>query len=585
MSQRETFQIVEIDLDYCTRTFGVGACLAALGSSTPRKCYNTFGTCKYLTAYNKGTKTYTFCTATSSMPVGQNYLPFLKSVDERSGSVNIAGAQKDLKAFGTRATITAKFVDSPYNDALTDKYVLERISGAAQIDEGGYNPLDRLTFWTKLKARNRNYAGRPMRVKQCYIENGAVTVETTRHYTITEIDGPDDSGNVSVKAKDILALADDDKAVAPKANTGYLKADVTVDETSITLLPAGIGNIEYAASGWVVIGSEICGFTRAGDVLTLTRGQRGTVASTHSVNDVVQQTFSVRGARIDEVLYDLLVNYAQVPAAYITLADWQEEAERWAPHLRLNADICKPEGINALVSEMLVLGVSVWWDDVAQKIRLQVVRPVDDDPVVAITDRNNIVKITQKDNDDKRLTRVLIRFNQIDPTRALSTDNFAMQRLIIDTAAESEDNFNDVKQREINCRWLNDGNSSLARISAKRILQRFSSNPAEFEITLDHKDDILSLVDVVSLSSRVAADESGKPVTLLMQVTDRNGVMAGHQFKIGAQLFEYTKRYAYFTENTRPVYGSSTEAQKLRGAYWSDAGANFSDGRPTFSFA
>ena len=568
MSQPSPVTIVEIDLDYCTRTFGDGLCTASLGGQVARKCYNTWATCKLKSAYNKGVKTYRFVTAQSGFPVGQNYIPALLSASGRSGTVNIAGADDKLSSLGTRAVVNAKFVDFVDSDTLTDKYQAERISGAAQIDEPGYNPRDRLSFWTKLKARNPNYGGRPLRIIQGTLSDGVFTAVTTRHFVITGFDGPDSGGNVTIEAKDILSLADNEKAVAPKAGRGFLSADIAADATEVTLLPAGIG-VEYAASGFAVIGSEIVQFSRSGDILTITRAQRGTLATEHRVNDTVQPVFAPRLRRVDAVVRDLLMDFAGVPSAYIPFADWQAECDRWASSLVLTADICKPEGVAKLIGELAVLGVTIWWDDVAQLIQLKINRPPDTDTVTDITDAANIVSVMQEDREEDRLTRVSFWSVQIDPTKGTSKDNFLRQRLLIDVDAESEFNYNGQRIKEIYCRWLNHGADSLVRILSKRILNRFNRQPVLYEITLDAKDDV-ELAQIIRMQSRVVADDSGKPYPQLMQVIRRDDVKNGHSLKIKAQKFQFDQRYGYVTENTRPVYSLSTDAQKARGAYFVD---------------
>lgn len=573
---REPIQIVEIDLDYCSRTFGVGACTASLGGDVLRKCYNTWSTCRLKSAYNKTALTLKFIQQSASMPRGDNYIPALVSASMRGGEVNIAGSDDRLSSLGQRAKVSCKFVDLVDSDRLTDKYQAERVSGDAQIDEGGYNPRDRLTFWTKLKARNPNYAGRPLRIIDGYLDGGVLTVDTTRHYVITAFDGPDSSGNVTIEAKDVLTLADDEKALAPAASNGFLSADITASQTSITLLPAGVGS-EYAASGWAVIGSEIVSFTRSGDVMTIGRGQRGTEAASHSVNDTVQQTFSVRRARVDDTIYDLLVNYAGVPASYIPTADWADEIDRWAATLKLTADICKPEGVAKLIGELAILGLSIWWDDAAQKIRLKVNRPPDTDTVSEISDDKSLIKIEQEDREEDRLTRVGFWTVQIDPTKGLSTDNFLRQRLVVDVDAENVNNYNGQRNKVIYCRWLNHGADSLVRVLAKRLLLRFNRQPVRYILEVDKKDD-MALADVMRLNSRVNADESGKPANTLMQVIKREETRSGHSLKFTAQKFQFDQRYGYITENTRLVYSSSSAAQKARGCYIVGNTLTFGDG-------
>ena len=584
MSQREPCTTVEIDLDYCTRTFGVAPCNAALGGDTVRKCYNTWATCKFKSAYNKGTNTLKFCEPNSSFPVGLNYIPALENASGRSGTVNIAGSDDKMGALGVRAEVQASFVDFADGDKLTDKYWSERISGAAQIDEGGYDPKDRLSFWAKLKARNPNYAGRPMRIVQGYVDDGIWTPDTTRNYIMSEWDGPSSRGGVKISAKDILTLADDEKAVAPAISRGFLSEDIDETTTEITLLPSGIGS-EYSISGWAVIGAEIVSFERSGDVMTIVRGTRGTEAATHSVNDTVQETYSCRRRRIDAVIYDLLVNYANVPASYITFADWQAEVNRWAGQLVLTADICKPEGVKKLLGEIAVLGVSIWWDDVNQKIRLRMTRPEDDTNIYDVSDDFNIINITQEDMDEDRLTRVSFSTVQIDPTKALNSDNFLRTRILIDVDAESAFNYDSQSLKTITCRWLNHGDDALVRILSKRILNRFNRQPVRFKVELDYKDNI-ELASVMRLSSRIVADESGKPANTLMQVISRNDKVPGHSLTVETQKFQFDGRYAFICENSRPDYNSSSAAQKSRGAYFVDDGTLlFSDGTGPYVFA
>ena len=582
----EPIEIVEIDIDYCSRSFGVAPCMAVLGGLTVRKCYNTFYTCADKANYSKGVKTYRFIQSRADYPVGATVFPCLVSTSGRSATVNIAGSDTDLDSLGRRGEMSADFFDFPFNDRFADKYQIERVSGAAQIDETGYNPRDRGSFWTKFKRRNPNYAGRPMRLITGYLENGALTITATRHSIITQIDGPDDAGRVTIKGQDILKLADDDRAVCPKPSQGYLSTaiGITVGDV-VTLLPVGIG-ADYAASGFASIGSELVGFTRAGDVVTITaRGVSGTTVSAHGVNDTFQQSYSPRLQRIDAVLYDLLVNYAKVPSAFIPFAAWQAEVQRWAPSLLLTTDILKPEGVKTLVGELAVLGVSIWWDDVLQQVGLKINRPPDTDIVKELSDDNNIMAIRQEDREDDRLTQVLFNSVLIDPSKSASDkSNYSRGQLVVDADASSSFAYNDTRIKEINCRWLNHGNDSLIRVLAIRLLKRFNKQPVRFYVELDVKDN-LSLTDVARLISHVKSDDTGKPDNQLVQIISREDIEQGHSYSIVAQSFAFDARYGYITENTRPSYTASNTAQKNRGAYMVGPSLAFADGLGAYRFS
>lgn len=568
MSIREPFDLIELDMDYCIRTFGVAPCTAVLGGVVTRKCFNTFATCKDLANFNKTVLTYKFVTPTPSYPKGGTVFPYLVSVSGASATVNIAGSDDKLDALGSRGTVSATFSDHPYHDRFMDKYARERVTGAAVLGGVGYNPNDKGTFWTKFKARNPNYAGRPMRRISGYIVDDVVTIVSTRHFVISEIVGPDDNGSVDIKGKDILFLADNDKAVAPKTSRGILLTAVTAADGHVfTLNPAGIGS-EYASSGFATIGSELAAFTRSGDVVTLTeRGVNGTVAEVHGVNDSFQQSYSPRRVRIDLAIADLLINYAGVNAAFVPVAAWATEVDRWAPTLMVSTDILKPEGVNKLIGELAVLGISIWWNDVTQKIGLKINRPPDVDVVKEITDRNNIVSISQEDRDEDRLTEVVFYSRVINPTQSTTdSKNYYAGAKPINADAKSPNSYGDTKIKTIHCRWLNHGDDALVKIMSKRLLNRFSKQPVRYEITVDINDDT-ELTEVINTTSYVITDDDGGGRAQLMQVIKREEVINGHHVKLTAQSFAFDQRYGYITENSRPVYTSSSTAQKNRGAY------------------
>lgn len=579
MVERDIAQVVEIDIDRCTLTFGEGACPAVLSASNPRKCYNTYATCPVRDAYVKTTQTLKF--VVPSFPVkGDNYFPCIKDIGGRDQTVNIAGFNPDIGGLGQRASIKIKMSDFPYRDVLTDKYWEERITGGAQIDEPGYDPLDRGSFWTKFKARNPNFATRALRVKEGYHNNGSIVVTKTRNYVITEIDGPDNSGDFTITAKDILALADDDRAKAPVVSRGRLVADINETETEFKI-PSGLG-VEYPESGFLVVGSEIMQFTRSGFTFTVIRGQMGTEAQRHSIDDTVQVCFRANNRRADVVIYDLLINYANIPAAWIPYSEWEAEFDRWGATMILNATVCQPTGVAELLSEINQLGITLWWADVDQKIRLRLNRP-SEVAIKEISDRNNVMDLRRIENDKERATRFNFFSKQIDPTKGLSKGNFKRSYLNIALDEENPNFFGQSLTKEIYTRWLNQGNDAAAKIITGRLLNRYKRAPVTFDITLDAKDD-LQLADVITVNSYAATDDTGKPVPTLCQVFYREDLEAGNKIRVEVQRFQFDNLYGTITENTRPVYSASSEAQKNQGTYLVGPSGSFSDGRPAYKF-
>jgi hypothetical protein len=423
-----------------------------------------------------------------------------------------------------------------------------------------------------------------MRIITGYVDGGTLTIDTTRHYIITDFKGPDDNGRVSIEGKDVLALADNDRAVVPAPSNGVLTLDVAEDATTLTLTPEGIGDSEYPAAGFAAIGSELVQYTRAGDVITLVeRGVNGTRVSSHNQADTFQATFSPRLQRIDSVVRDILLA-AGVPSAFIPFTDWQTEAQRWAPSLFLTADIMKPEGAAKLIGELAVLGVTIWWDDVDQEIKFLVNRPVDLLGVKQFNDTQTNIAVSKEDRDEDRLTEVVFRTVQIDPSRGVSDDNFSRTRVTIDAESKLPEAFGDTRIKEINCRWLNQGADATVRILSIRYMNRFKVQPVRFMVELDYKDDV-SIADVIQLESRTITDEAGELSPQLAQVIMRDDMRSGHKVRVGLQRFQFDERYGYITENTRPDYDASSQAQKDRGAYFVDDTLLFADGEGAYRFS
>ena len=583
--KREPIAWFEIDVDQCQLTYGQGACNAVLGSTGDAKCFNGFRTCQDKENYDLGVITYTYSMPQSGLPTKVGVFPVLKSISTNSGVVNIAGTDKKLNSLGKRETINVVMHDFPYHDRYTDKYAQERVTGAAQASGVGYDPAARGTHFGKLRARWPYYAGRAARVCEGFIDGGVLTDVVKRHYIITDMDIDVAGNTASFEIKDVLHLASNDSALAPVASGGELLDDISETDTEFTLEPENIG-AQYPLSGLAVIGSEIVRFTRAGDVVTLTeRAARKTDGSSHSAGATFQVIFSKEQERVDDVLYDLLVNYANVPPAFCPVAKWEAEVTRWASSLRLTVDITKPTGVNKLIGELAVLGLSVWWDSELQEVGLKINRPPDEDVVYELSDGRNILDISIDDRDDERLTQIGFYSVINNPTLSPTDGNsYSRLRQIVDPDAQSENEFNDVKVRQIYTRWLGEGNSSLVRILGKRLINRFRWSPSRYKMTVRH-DQPFALTDVLRVNSRIDQDVTGLNQDRLMQVIKIDRVQPKFKSVITAQTYQFDQIYGFITENTRPDYLASSDSQRARGAYFCDnTTLKMSNGDAPFQF-
>jgi len=578
---REVFEWVEIDMPQCSHDYGVAPCAAVLGTTGVRKCYKTKRTCQDLDNFLAGTPaTLSFSKIGVPIPPGVTALAMLKGVQQSSATVNIAGSDPRYGQLGKRTSLAFTLVDRTHNDVGVDPYRSQRADGTAQTDEPGYLPETRGTYLAKLRARWPNYAKAAVRLKRALIVNNALTDVSTYNYLLTEMDGPN-RGEVKVEALGVTDLMDEKKSLCPKPSEGVLIADMTNVATTFSV-DTGLG-AGYAASGRLTIGSEVMSFTRVTDTFTVVRGQRGTTAAAHSIGDTVQQNYVADLVRADDLIKDLILNFTETPASYITFADWQTEVDRWAPSRKFSTDICTPTPVGTLVAELAELGITVFEDERAGKFRLKMNRPVDDGETVwSFTDRNARSIGPQEDRDEDRITQLLVFSKRFDPTRSL-TDEANYQRKMLTINPRAQKIYDGVRTRKIFTRWIDQGDDTTIKTLSSRLLNRFENAPKKTPIVLDARDKAIANMDVVQLSTVDNPDVTGNATVQLMQVISRTETVPYHEVKVEVQAYAFGSRYGRIAPNGTPAYSSATQAQRDRyAALVATATPTFFDGTEGF---
>lgn len=582
--QRQLIQIVELDIERCSLTYGSSPCTAVLGTDGVRKCYNTFKTCQDTANFATSTETLRFAMNVDGLPRDQRIYPCMAApVTTNPAKINLGGVSEESTGLGKRARVTIRLQDFKDSDIWFDRYQSERVDGTGQTDEGGYNPADRGTFFGKLKTRFPYSIGRSLRVLEGEVGQSLGSMRT-RHYVVSEINGPNANGAVEIIAKDVLDLADNKKALCPTPSTGKLGANITVSSgVSFDLTPSGVG-ADYETSGRASIGSEIVDYTRSGDTITLTtRGLDGTDPAEHSQGDLFQEAYRAEGRSIAQVARDFLRDYAGISNSFIPFSDWKSEAEIWLAGFDLTGTIAKPTGVNKLISELTQLGVAFWWDDVDQEIKMRANRPLNlGETSPEISDDNVIIEKTTevKALEKKRLSRILFWHGVIDATGSITDgNNYKRVSIAIDEDAESSDEYNQSQTYEIFCRWLGGGNDVVADAVANRMLKRFRDTPKQITFSFDAKDAAnVSVASPITVISRVFQDDTGNSETTEMQVTALEEIIPGLTLKATAESYRFTGRYGFITENSRSDYTSATDEEKTKGTYIVGGSGTFGDG-------
>lgn len=568
---RKPVTLFEIDLPYCTRTYGVSPCAAALGATGSVKCFNGLATCQDRANYDEGVKTVTFAYNQEGNPDIPGIFPALQSVSSRPGELNLSGIDPNKSALGVRARVTAKLQDFANNDTWLDKYQAERVSGAALLSGVGYQPEARGTFLARMMARFPFYDGIPCRVRRGYVGQAPGAMDT-ENYVVSEVSGPNAAGVMDITAKDVFDLADD---VIPAVSRGKLLEDMTIDATTATLTPAGAGD-DYAASGLVRIGREIMAFTRSGDVLTLTRAQEGTTAATHSALDIAQECVVLDGLTIPENAEAILKYKTTAFNAFIPTADWTDESNTWYAGLNLGRVILsRPTVKKQLIGELCALGCMFWWDPIDQEIKFKINSPLlPGEEYYPVNDESGLLEgsVDIDRAEDQRISAIWMYHAVRDWTDdALASRNF--NKLTV--ASVSVNDYKVDALKEVYTRWFGrDGNDTAVGIITERLLTRYKTTPNLVSGTLDVKDrPAMNLGARLLVETYSLQDVDGAVLAEPMQVNYVE--YTEDRVKFRAETYSVDGNFAFWLDAaTAPVdYASATPAQRATGAFWADATA------------
>ena len=300
----------------------------------------------------------------------------------------------------------------------------------------------------------------------------------TRHFILEAMDGPATDGTYQITAKDVFTFTSGDRAQAPALSNGYVGIALNDVATTIVLQPPGVG-AEYPSTGYINIGGdEIAFFTNAGgDLLDpVVRGAYGTTAAEHEVGARVQVCYESLAGNPADVIYDLLVNYAGVPDSYIPYDDWIAEIAAYLGETYTTL-ITEPKPVARLLSELIEQAtLAMWWDDVGQSVRLQVLRPVSSN--TATFDQNSVLATTLevREQPEKRMSEVQVYFGKTDYLAPDDQENvYNRMARVSDPSAVVE--YGSASIKKILSRWIDINGRASAETLANKQLGRYRDPP------------------------------------------------------------------------------------------------------------
>lgn len=491
-------QFVELVLKPCTRTYGDSPCAAALGVTGDFKCYNSPATCQDPENFLAGEQVIRFAVPTADLPVDYDYIPNVKNISVVAQKISPG------ESLGSRESVTSSHFNHPHNDVCYDKYV----------DERGFNPFNIGTHWGKFAARWPNVQGCEYRHVLGYAGQSINDMER-RYYIVESTSGPDNAGGYSFTAKDAIKFLDGDKAVVPLPSVGVLAADITDSATSLTLAPAGVGDLYYPASGVASIGDEKVTFTRSGDAITLTgRELSGSKRDEHKENETFQLAEVFTSVEPSQAIYKLLNDFTDTPAEYLDLAGWSAETMAHIGRL-FSREIMKPTAVKKIIDELIQqVGLVFYTDTINKKIVVRALRNLV--PALTLDENSMLDQVTAKFDSDKRISQILMYYAQKNPLEKNDEEkNYAaiLNSFVGDAVAALEGAPAAIKK--IYATWITIFNRPAGEAVSTYILRRYGRAPRSVAFKTPVTVPI-RLGSVFTLSSSKFEDSQGQLLAPLL---------------------------------------------------------------------
>lgn len=489
-----------------------------------------------LVALELDSGTITFCQNSDTMPSGQGFIPALVSYDITPTRLSPG------KGLGDRGKLTVTFSDIPETTG---------------------------TYFGKLLANNPYWLGRICNLKLSYIDSSGYNSGNfqERKYIIESIDGPDSRGRVKLVAMDMLKMAHGDRAQCPRATPGVSTTDITDSYTgTITLTPAGVGDAYYGGSGLAIWDDEIFTFSRTADVMTInTRGERDTVAASHTAGEVIQQILDIN-TNVVQLVGTLLVVYSGIDISYIDSVGF---AEAEATFLRgdVIGQIIKPESVADILEELQRdFCFDLWYDERDQLIKIKAIAPtLGNAQPISITDTLHMLDDSVSVVRDLReqLTEVWVFYGRRSPTDDLSkAKNF--KYLSISAAPTTATNYGRDMIKKIYSRFI--ASESTALTCGSRLLNRFKDGTTRITFKTDASLNDTWTGEEFNISTRLIQDGSGNDATTRVQVISAREIN-GHTVEYVTQANPFTGRYAFIAPSGQADYSASTAGDRLAYAF------------------
>lgn len=281
------------------------------------------------------------------------------------------------------------------------------------------------------------------------------------------------------------------------------------------------------------------------DELRLLRGQLGTTPKAHAGQERVQVIFYKAGVDPAEAIYDILVNYCDVPPSWVPLDSMKLETANYL-QVNLTGIVSEPTAADKVLSEICKhFALTIWWDDLNELIRLRVMRGITSQ---ATFDDDNTVNgtLSIEEQPDKRVTQVWYYYGKIDPTESDDNpENFRSVAVTVDP--ETESLYGSPSIMKVYSRWVPLGGRSIAQRISEIMLGRFSDPPRRFTFEVMRREENPSLIALgsgISVESWSLQKPNGMPETVDAMVVRYDPDVSRQRVEAEEYVFETSTEYS-----------------------------------------
>lgn len=432
------------------------------------------------------------------------------------------------------------------------------------------------TYFGRLLASNPYYIDRKLKVYTGFYDG--VTFDWANFkehlYFIKKIAGPDANGLVSITAADPLTLLDEDQAQAPEVSDGELTAALTSSATGTLNITDNTG---FSASGGVAnIDGELVrysGISGGDSIVTTERGAFGSEAKAHDDEDSVRNCYYFENENVVDAIRSLIEDFSPIDhATYIPDADWNSQRDDYLVGDLVTGVVTDPQDVKKIVEDLCKQAwISIWWDDVAQEIKLRAIGPTIT-PNATLNKNEQILDTGERQRRDptKAISEVWIYYGRIDHSDD-ETEPKNYTNLYVKADADATTGHLKPKIKKIFANYIpSSGGSSVSKL-ASRILAQNAQGTYEYRFQMDVKDADTKTGEAVTVTSDLIQGSDGIEVPTNFMVIERDQIAdTKYQYTAIRTGFSTGSNYGLIAPNSMLDYLSETTENKTTYAFVAD---------------